>query len=138
MELYFLRHGLAGERSEWTGPDEARPLTEAGKTQTANEAAGLTRLGLVPDLILTSPLVRARQTAEILAQGLGVAKRVVIDERLSGGFRRKLLREIDKEHRGQDRLMLVGHEPDFSHVVGRVIRRRAGGDEEGGSSRPWS
>jgi len=71
MELYFLRHGLAGERSEWIGHDEDRPLTAAGEAQTAREAVGLARLGLIPDLNLEQPLVRARQTAEILAQELG-------------------------------------------------------------------
>ena len=121
MELYFLRHGLAGERSEWTRPDEERPLTDGGKTQTAREAAGLAMLGLIPDLILTSPLVRARQTAEILAQELGIPERVAIDERLSPGFGRKKLQKIVGENEGRERLMFVGHEPDFSDVVGRLI-----------------
>jgi phosphohistidine phosphatase len=121
MELYFLRHGQAGERSEWIGHDEERPLTEAGLAQTAREAVGLTRLGLLPDLILTSPLVRARQTAEILAQELGIPERVAIDEQLSPGFGRKELRSIVGAHSARSKLMLVGHEPDFSNVIGRLI-----------------
>jgi phosphohistidine phosphatase len=120
MELIFLRHGLAGERSEWQGRDEDRPLTEAGKAQTAREAAGLKKAGLVPDLIVTSPLVRARQTAEIVARELGIPGRVAIDEGLSPGFRRKQLRRILEQHGGHGRLMIVGHEPDFSKVVGRA------------------
>jgi phosphohistidine phosphatase len=121
MELYFLRHGQAGERSEWDGPDEKRPLTEAGKAQTAREAAGLAKLGLTPDLILTSPLTRARQTAEIAAEGLGGPERVALDERLGPGFDRKELGRIVSEYSNRNRLMLVGHEPDFSDVVGRLI-----------------
>lgn len=121
MELYFLRHGQAGERSEWRGPDEERPLTEAGKAQTAREATGLAKLGFKPDLILTSPLVRARQTAEIAAQGLGVPERITLDERLGPGFDLKDLRQIVSEHNGPEKLVLVGHEPDFSDVVGRLI-----------------
>ena len=121
MELYFLRHGLAGERSEWIGHDEDRPLTAAGEAQTAREAVGLARLGLIPDLILSSPLVRARQTAEILAQELGIPERVATDEQLSPGFGRKELRRIVSEHGRRNKLMLVGHEPDFSKVIGRLI-----------------
>lgn len=121
MELYFLRHGLAGERSEWIGNDGERPLTEAGKVQTAREAAGLGKLGLVPDVILTSPLIRAIQTAEILAQELGIPERVVSDERLSPGFGRKKLRRILIEYGDHGKLMLVGHEPDFSQTIGRLI-----------------
>lgn len=121
MEVWFLRHGLAGDRDEWPGDDALRPLTEEGKAQTAREAAGLGRLQLVPDLILSSPLVRARQTAEITARELGVAERLAIDERLSPGFRRKALLEILGEYAGRQRLMVVGHEPDFSKVVGKLI-----------------
>ncbi len=121
MELYFLRHGLAGERSEWQGDDDYRPLTEEGKAQTAREAAGLAKLGFVPDAILTSPLVRARQTADIVARELGIAARLATDERLGPGFGRKELRQIVSEHKAGEKLMLVGHEPDFSDVVGRLI-----------------
>ena len=124
MELCFLRHGLAGRRSEWKGDDDKRPLTEEGMAQTAREAVGLGKLGLVPDLILTSPLVRARQTAEIAARELGIANRVAVDERLGYGFRRKKLRELLSEHAGVNRLMLVGHEPDFSAVIGKLIGAR--------------
>ncbi len=70
MKLYFLRHGLAGERSEWKGNDFDRPLTEDGKTKMAVEAATIAKLNLGLDAILTSPLVRAYQTAEIVAQKL--------------------------------------------------------------------
>ena len=121
MELYFLRHGQAGERREWGGPDEERPLTEAGKTQTARATAGLVRLGLKPDLILTSPLIRARQTAEIAAQELGIGGRVTPDDRLGPGFDLKGLSQIVSRHNGHEKLLFVGHEPDFSDVVGRLI-----------------
>jgi phosphohistidine phosphatase len=121
MELYFLRHGQAGERSEWSGPDEERPLTDAGKAQTAAEAAGLAKFGFKPDVILTSPLVRARQTAEIAAREWGMLGRVALDKRLGPDFGLKELRQIVSEHNGHESLLLVGHEPDFSDVVGRLI-----------------
>ncbi len=121
MELYFLRHGLAGEPSQWNGDDDDRPLTEEGRARTAREGAGFARLKLVPDLILTSPLVRASQTAEIVARELGIAEQVLTDKRLSPGFGRKRLRKILKDHADQGRLMLVGHEPDFSETIGRLI-----------------
>ena len=77
MEVYFLRHGLAGDPSQWDGDDAERPLTQAGAAQTTREAHGLARLGIRPDLILTSPLTRACQTADTLAHALGLSDRVV-------------------------------------------------------------
>ncbi len=61
MRLYFLRHGKA-DWPDWTGPDEERPLTPEGKKEVHAVAQLIVRLKIAPDLILTSPLVRARQT----------------------------------------------------------------------------
>lgn len=65
MELYLIRHGIAAERGTYP-KDEERPLTEKGRAKTQKVAQRLYALGLRFDFILTSPLVRARQTAEIL------------------------------------------------------------------------
>jgi len=121
MILYFLRHGLAGDRDEWTGGDFERPLTEEGKKRMAREAATIARLGLDLDLILTSPLVRAYQTAEIVAQHLNLTDKLVKDEWLAPGFGSNQLAEILKMHPEAQVLMLVGHEPDFSQVIGDLM-----------------
>ena len=95
----------------------------------------MARLGLRPDLIVTSPLVRAFQTAEIAAQELGLLDRVVVDERLASGFGLPDLSSILGENGGLSSIMLVGHEPDFSMAIGALI---GGGDvvcKKGGLAR---
>ncbi len=121
MELYFLRHGLAHERDEWAGDDWHRPLTEEGQARMMREAETLVRLNVQLDLILTSPLVRARQTAEIVARQLHVLDKLVVDERLAAGFGPDQLARILEAHSTVGALMLVGHEPDFSETVGALI-----------------
>jgi phosphohistidine phosphatase len=120
MKLYFLRHGLA-DRAEWDGDDFERPLTEKGKARMAREADTLAKLGLEVDLILSSPLTRARQTAEIVARRLGLADRLQIDERLSPGFALGALAKILEAQAKRQALLLVGHEPDFSETIGALI-----------------
>jgi phosphohistidine phosphatase len=121
MKLYFLRHGLAADREAWTGNDFERPLTDEGKKRMAREAATLAKLDLNLDLILTSPLIRASQTAEIVAQHLNLTDRLVKDERLSPGFGTNQLAKILTAYPEAKALMLVGHEPDFSQVIGDLI-----------------
>jgi phosphohistidine phosphatase len=120
MKLYFLRHGLA-DRSEWFGSDFERPLTERGKARMAREAATIAELGIAPDLIITSPLTRAYQTAEIVAEHLDLLDRLIEDERLAPGFGPDELVEILQMHSDAVEIMLVGHEPDFSQTIGHLI-----------------
>ena len=121
MKLYFLRHGLAGDRETWTGDDFDRPLTDEGKERMAREAVTIAKLYLNLDVILTSPLVRAYQTAEIVAQHLNLTDRLVKDDRLSPGFGSSQLAKILKAYPEARALMLVGHEPDFSQIIGEMI-----------------
>ncbi len=132
MELYFLRHGLAGDREEWTGDDDLRPLTPAGKKRLAGEAKVLAHLKLKIDAIITSPLIRARQTADIAAKHLDLADKVVEDKRLRPGFDLRKLGEIVREHHDAQGLMVVGHEPDFSATVGGLIGRASVVMKKGG------
>ena len=121
MLLYFLRHGPAGSRAEWKGPDELRPLTDDGRTMVVRVADALAAADVAVNAILTSPLVRARQTAEIAAAALCVGDDSLIDdERLAHGFDRQALAAIVAEHPKARALMLVGHEPDFSRTIGQV------------------
>ena len=121
MNLYLVRHGLANWPS-WPGSDAERALTLAGERIIRAEGAALARLGLQPDLILHSPLVRARQTAELLAEALrvSVSDRVRAHELLSPGFDHKALKKLLREHSARDALMLVGHAPDMANVVERI------------------
>src|SRR5580765_5134354 len=73
MRIYLMRHGPAGNRDTWTDDDSLRPLTEKGERRTRAAADGLKRLNPAIDVLLTSPLVRARQTAEIVGEALNLA-----------------------------------------------------------------
>ncbi|HKT38507.1 MAG TPA: phosphohistidine phosphatase SixA [Ktedonobacterales bacterium] len=122
MRLYLMRHGLAGNRDTWTGNDSLRPLTEKGERRTREAAAGLKLLAPAIDTLVTSPLVRARQTAEIVADALHLP--LAEQEALSPGFGLAQLAgllTIYTEARG---LMLFGHDPDFSALIGRLIVSR--------------
>ncbi len=120
MQLIFFRHGPAGAKSEWQGPDAERPLTDDGRAVVAQVATLLAGAGVTVDAVLSSPLTRARETAEIAAAVLGCPDRLTHDERLAHGFDRKRLATIVAEHAGAQTLMLVGHEPEFSAVIGQV------------------
>lgn len=113
MQLYFLRHGEA-DWPGWTKPDDERPLTDFGKKEVRQLGKFLNRLKVKPDLIITSPLPRALQTAEIAAAQLKTKLRQ--DDALEPGFGISKLSTVLKRHRSKV-LMLVGHEPDFSSVI---------------------
>ncbi len=85
------------------------------------EARAIAELSLGLNAIVTSPLVRARQTAEIVAKALDCSDRLIEDERLGGGFGLEVLPAIIAAHEQADALMLVGHEPSFSITVGRLV-----------------
>src|SRR5512143_1473472 len=99
LKLYFLRHGQAGNRLDWHGDDSMRPLTVEGKKRMKREAAAIRKLEFPLDIILSSPLVRASQTAEIVADARGSAARLITDDRLAPGFSPKDLAAIVAEHR---------------------------------------
>ncbi len=113
MRLYFLRHGAA-DWPDWDKPDDERPLTEEGRRELHQVAEFLARLKTRPDLILTSPLPRAAQTAEIAAEHLGAEVRE--EKVLAPGFGAEDLKRLRDKYPKQV-LMLVGHEPDFSSAI---------------------
>ncbi len=126
MKLYFLRHGKADWPS-WKKSDDERPLTDEGKEQVARDAKLLTHLEIAPT-ILTSPLPRATQTADIAGKQL--RQKVRVDALLRPGFDAARLGKLLKDFSG-DSLMIVGHEPDFTHVIyqltgGRTKLSKAG------------
>ena len=120
------------ERPEWNGDDAERPLTKEGKERMARSAAVLARLDLQLDAILTSPLARARQTADIVAEALNAKEKLLNEKRLGIGFNRDRLAEILRDHAGCAALMLIGHEPSFSETIsaliggGRIVCRKGG------------
>jgi phosphohistidine phosphatase len=117
MDLLIIRHAIAAEREEFNGPDERRPLTEDGKRKMAQAAAGLGTIAPPIQLLATSPLVRAQQTAEIVKVALTPAPaRVETTDVLSpDGTMADFLAWISGvSERG---VALVGHEPHLSKLV---------------------
>ncbi|MGG6297554.1 phosphohistidine phosphatase SixA [Leptolyngbya sp. AN02str] len=115
LELYIIRHGLAGEHGSYANDNE-RPLTEEGVRKTQQVAQRLLELGLKFDVLLTSPLVRARQTAEILQQA-GLSKHLDESATLApGGSLQEWLGWLDtwRNSAKGDRIAIVGHEPGLS------------------------
>jgi phosphohistidine phosphatase len=129
MNLFLLRHGVAVERDEFDyAGDDARPLTPKGKKQLRHVAAAMRALKLDFDEILSSPLVRARQTAEIIAAELKLQKRLVIaDELKPGGDAKKLVQKITGLKKVPANVLLVGHEPDFSELISLLATGNHGG-----------
>jgi phosphohistidine phosphatase len=116
MKLCFLRHGEA-DWPNWTKPDDERPLTERGRKEMKRVAKFFELLKFVPDAILTSPLPRASQTAEIVGKRLGIALQT--EPALAHGFNIERLRRLLAK-RDAECIMLVGHEPEFSEIIGEL------------------
>jgi phosphohistidine phosphatase len=125
MMCYFLRHGPAGDRETWQGADSERPLTPDGRKRIAREARTIADLKLGLERIITSPLVRARETAEIVASELDLRDALIEDPRIDIGFSTERLASVLRDHRDASAIMLVGHEPSMSAVIGEAI---GGGD----------
>jgi phosphohistidine phosphatase len=121
MDLYFLRHGDAAKAEEGKGDDGARPLSAEGIERMTAVASTIAALHLDLGLIMTSPLLRARQTAEIVARVLKPHVGLTADDRLAPGFGRHELSHILRENADRNALMLVGHEPDFSESIAACI-----------------
>lgn len=124
VELYLIRHGVAAERGVAWPDDAKRPLTDQGVRRLRTIAEGLVEIGVGFDVMLTSPLVRARQTAEIIASGLESHPPIVIVEALSpGGTYASVVDELAKQAR-RSRIALVGHEPGIGALAARLIGSR--------------
>lgn len=119
LDLFFFRHGLA-DWPDWPKPDDERPLTREGREITRKVAIYLARLGVKPRKILTSPLPRASQTADIAAEHLRAP--VEVTKSLGKSFTPRKLEELISGE--TETIMVVGHEPNFS----RVIKALTGGE----------
>jgi len=116
MLLYLMRHGIAEDRSI-LGSDAERQLTQRGTLRTAMVAKGLEKLGVKIDRIISSPYVRARQTAEIVGRITRHEEEIMLDERLVPQGRFHDVSDLIVENDDVERLMLVGHEPSMSEII---------------------
>jgi phosphohistidine phosphatase len=120
MKLYLVRHAEAIERSGTT-PDASRYLTTKGRLAFRKIARRVRRAGIAPDVIFTSPLLRAVQTAEILAERLKHEGPVVVAKELSPGFDLPALRSLLAEAGNPREAAFVGHEPDLGTLAAILL-----------------
>lgn len=130
MRICFFRHALAEDNTDGRLVDAERQLTQRGITRTEQAAQFLAALGLQPDVLYSSPLVRARDTAAILGKQFGLA--VTETPLLAPGFNVNALERLVQGLAGDAEVMVVGHEPDFSGTIaaltggGRVEMKKGG------------
>ena len=118
VELYLIRHADAGDPEAWTRPDAERPLSDKGRRQAERLGRHLAALEFAPDVILASPKVRAVETARLVADALG--RPVSEDERLAGPLGLDTLEEMVGDAGSPRRVVLVGHDPDFSELLSEL------------------
>jgi len=114
VTLHLLRHAHAGDSTTWQGPDEERPLTKRGRHQAERLGRFLVASGIRPDAVVSSPKVRALQTAELVAEALDM--NVTLDLRLGDGYDLADLERIVADA-NVAAPMLVGHDPDLSFAL---------------------
>lgn len=126
MNLYILRHGIAVDLGpEHPGPDSTRPLTAKGQKKMGRIAKAMKSMELSFDVILSSPYLRAKQTAEIVAAELGAqAKLVLGDELVAEQNPSSVIKRLVKHHLQQENVLLVGHEPCLSALISELISGR--------------
>lgn len=119
MRLLLVRHAIAVARGTPGLPDSERPLTPEGEARFGEAAGGLARLVERPDVILTSPWRRARQTARIAAAAFG-CRRVEEDAAFAGGSFEDQAAVLDRQG-SQATVVVVGHEPHLSALLARIL-----------------
>ena len=114
LELYIIRHGLAGKPMEDESLDEERPLTKKGKSRMKDVAKGLDEIGISFDAIVSSPLSRAKETAEIVEKYCGDKNGIECSDLLKPGASYDKLIEFLNALEGKDAVAIIGHEPFLS------------------------
>ena len=119
LQLHLLRHAHAGDPAKWTGPDSARPLSDKGQGQAVRMGLFLADAGFLPDLIMSSPLVRALETARLVATPLGLP--IVVTNSLAEPLDLESLERLLAGAGNPRRPLLVGHDPDFSMLAAELV-----------------
>jgi phosphohistidine phosphatase len=119
VNLYLLRHGIAAEPgTPGIKTDAERPLVPKGEQRLRAAAAAMEKMDLSFDVIVSSPFLRAKQTAEIVAKILKLEKRLTISSDLvPGGNPQALIRQLNDLKPAPENILLVGHEPHLSRLI---------------------
>lgn len=122
MNLYLMRHAIAEQRDSSLYPDDSqRPLSAPGRRKMIKIASGLKELGLGFNLILSSPFLRAQETAGIIAKRFGLKGHLIFTDHLSPlGHADQLIAEIQEKYM-VEHLLLVGHEPYLSSLASMLL-----------------
>ena len=123
MKLYILRHGIAVEPGTSGYENDAdRPITPEGERKLRQIGEAMEALELSFDLILSSPYLRARQTAEVVAEVLKAGKKLELSEVLTpGGSTKKLVELLNRQAPRPESVLLVGHEPYLSGLISLLV-----------------
>ena len=121
MDLLVIRHAIAVERDEWSGDDDLRPLTDEGVSKMRKGAQGLAAQVKNVDVLATSPLVRARKTAEIVARALEHEGELEEVDALRPDQDPRAFVEWVERHVENDVVAIVGHEPHLSTLVSWLL-----------------
>jgi phosphohistidine phosphatase len=124
FELYLIRHAIAEERGDAWPDDSKRPLTERGISRMRKSARGLESIGVTFDVLLTSPLTRTKQTAEVVASVFDPRPPIVaVDSLAPGASAQSVLADIEKQGK-RTKLGLVGHEPGIGELAAKLVGLR--------------
>ena len=123
MDLFLLRHGIAFNLGEaGATKDSERPLTPEGIAKVKRIAAAMEAMELDFELMLSSPFVRARETAELVARALKLEDRLKLEPSLAcGGSMREVIRGLASRKTPPRSVLLVGHEPDLSELISLLV-----------------
>jgi phosphohistidine phosphatase len=123
LQLYLLRHADAGDPAAWRGPDAERPLSRQGRRQATWVGRWLKAQGRLPDIVITSPKVRAAETAALVSADWD--RSPIVDDRLAAVAQVDDVAAMVRDHAvDAKRVLLVGHDPDFSDVASDLIGAR--------------
>jgi phosphohistidine phosphatase len=121
VECLLIRHGIAVEPEDWEGSEENRPLTEKGKKRVRQAAAGLVALGCKPTHLLSSPFVRAYDTARLLRTAVCPTLKVDTREELAVGSTPDRIVALLRSLPVESLVLCVGHEPLLGEVAGLLV-----------------
>ena len=128
MMVYFLRHASAGQKRASAAGDEQRPLDEVGVSQSRHIGRLLAALEVEVDAIISSPLKRATQTAELVANAMGFEKKIELDAGMRPEATFESFRRLLEKHQRAQAIMVVGHNPSISEFLSLLLTR---GDDDG-------
>jgi phosphohistidine phosphatase len=122
MVIYFLRHANAGQKQFSDAvKDEKRPIDKIGEEQSHDVGRALAAIGVTVNVIISSPLTRAMQTAAIVSQELGHEEKLVLDNALRPEATFEKFKALLNRHKDKPSIMVVGHDPSMTEFVNKVL-----------------